>query len=275
MDTQSSPSAKPAVKGSRRKFYAAVSAAIVIVILVASFIVAPPGEIMDLRLNYSVGERMVYEATETVVNRWVNASNPPEATDTRNYILALDVIDEASASYIINQTQASALALLENNQPDTRNESRNPCLSVLMPPGGPLIFWNVSNSPTLGHYLEETSVRTGDVWTLPLDCANASLGLTGEVTVAFAGIEEVTVPAGTYRAIRIEVTSSTLTVNPDSHTPYPVGITLQFNATTYLEQSTCRLIKTELSQETHLSALGTENVAMVRIEETLIKHTKP
>jgi hypothetical protein len=118
-------------------------------------------------------------------------------------------------------------------------------------------------------------VRTGDVWTLPLDCANASLGLTGTVTVAFAGIEEVTVPAGTYRAIRIEIASSLLTVNPNSHTPYQKGMTLQFNATTYLEQSTCRLIKTELSQETHLSALGTENVAMVHIEETLIQYTKP
>lgn len=263
------------MKSSRRKWYAIVSAVAVATILLASFIVAPPGEILDLRLNYTIGERMVYEFTETVVNRWVNISNPQPATDTRSYVLALDIVNQTGASYILNQTQAPALAQLENSQPELCNESRNPLYSAVIPPGGPLIFFNASNSPTLGPYLEETSVRTGDVWTLPLNSANASLGLTGTVTVAFAGIEEVTVPAGTYKAVRIEITSSTLTVNPDSDTPYQKGMTLQFNATTYLEQGTCRLIKTELTQETHLSALGTENVAIVHIEETLIQHTKP
>lgn len=275
MDTQSSPAAQSTIKSSRRKFYTAVSTVVVVTILFASFIVAPPGEIVDLRLNYAVDERMVYEVKETVVNRWENASNPPPVTDSRTYVLALDVVNETRVSYFINQTQAATLALLENNQPELRNESRNPFYSVLLPPGAPLIFWNAISSPTLGPYLEEVSVRTGDVWTLPLNWANASLGLTGEVTVAFAGIEEVMVPTGTYKAVRIEIRSSVLTVNPDSNSPYPEGMTLQFNATTYLERGTCRLIKTSLSMETHLRASATENIALVHIEEALIQHTKP
>jgi hypothetical protein len=264
-EKQSSP-VPLAARKSRRLLYALVSAVIVVIILSASFIVAPPGETMDLRLKYNLGEGMTYERTEVIVNRSLNTTDQqfePADTDMFNSTVILKVVNGTSGGYIINENGAEA------------NVSSNPLLSVLLPAGGPLIFWNASISPTLGPYLEETSVRTGDIWTLPLDCANASLGLTGQVTVAFAGIEEVTVPAGTYRAIRIEVTSSRLTVNPDSDTPYQKDMTLQFNATTYLEQTTCRLIKTELSQETHLRALDTENTATVQIEEILIQHTKP
>lgn len=264
LDTQSSPQAKSALKWSRRKFYAALSAVIVIVVLADSFIVAPPGEIVDLRLTYTVGERMVYDKAEVVANRSLNTSAPETMdTDTFNSTINIEVQNETGEGYLLNVNGAAT------------NVSINPLYSVLLPSGTPLIFWNASSSPTLGPYLEEIAVRTGDVWTMPLDCANASLGLTGTVTVTYAGIQEVTVPAGTYRAIRIEVASSLLTVNTDSDTPYQKGMTLQFNATTYLEQTTCRLIKTELSQETHLSALGTENTASVHIEETLMQYIKP
>jgi hypothetical protein len=267
MDTQNSPAAESTVKSSRRKFYTSVSAVAVAVVLLASFVVAPPGENVDLRLTYTVGERMVYEKTEVIVNQSLNTSTPetPEAADTDSFnsTITLEVLNEADEGYTVNENMSPA------------NVSKNIFYSVILPSGGPLIFWNASNNPMLAAYLEEISVKTGEVWTLPLDCANASLGLTGQVIVAFAGIEEVTVPAGTYRAIRVEVTSSVLTVNPDSDTPYQQGMTLQFNATTYLEQSTCRLIKTSLSMETHLSSLDTENVASVHIEETLIQHTKP
>ncbi len=261
-----SPAAEPTEKG-RRRMFAAISAAAVTVILLASFIAAPPGENVDLLLNYTVGERMLYEKTEVIVNRSQNTSAPelPEAidTDSFNSTITQEVLNQTDGGYIIKVNEA------------VTNVSSNPLLSTLLPAGAPPIFWNASNSPTLAAYLEEISVKTGEVWTLPLDCADASLGLTGEVTVTFAGIEEVTVPAGTYRAIRVEVTSSVLTVNPDSHTPYQVGMTMQFNATSYLEQSTCRLIKTELKQESHLNALGIDATATVHIEETLIQHTKP
>jgi hypothetical protein len=264
MDTQSLPSSKPTTKRSRRSFYAIVSAIVVVIILYASFLVAPPGETMDLRLDYSVGERMVYDKTEVIVNQSLNMSAPETVdTDTFNSTINIEVLSETAEGYVISENQAIV------------NVSRNPLLSVLLPSGAPLIFWNASSSPTLGPYFEETSIRTGDVWTLPLDCANASLGLTGTVTVTYAAIEEVTVPAGTYRAIRIEIQSSILTINPDSQTPYQKGMTLQFNATTYLEQTTCRLIKTELSQETHLNTSGVDAIATVHIEQVLTQQTKP
>jgi hypothetical protein len=281
MDTQSSPAAKQPMKRSRRKLYAAVSAVAVVIILSASFVFVPPGETMDFWLSYSIGERMVYNVTEVVVNQKTNTSiaGLPQATGTNyfNSTIAYEVMNITNGCYIIDETQAPSLTDHgKQTNPTTLNVSINPCYSVLIPQGGPLIFFNASNNPTIAAYLEETSIRTGAyVWTLPLNCANASLGLTGQVIVAFVGIEEVTVPAGTYRAVRITITSSNLTVNPDSNSPYPKGMTLQFNATTYLEKSTCRLIKTELTQETHLSGLGIENTTTVHIEEALIQYTKP
>jgi hypothetical protein len=223
------------MKRSRRKFYSAVSAVAVAAVLLASLVFVPPGENVDLLLSYAVGECMVYEKTEVIVNRSQNISAPdqPEAVGSNSFnsTITMEVMNQTDWGYIIKVNGAAT------------NVSSNPLLSTLLPAGAPLIFWNASNNLMLSAYLEEISVKTGEVWTLPLDCANASLGLTGQVIVAFAGIEEVTVPAGRYRAVRVEVTSSVLTVNPNSDTPYQLGMTLQFNATTYLEQSTCRLIR--------------------------------
>ena len=39
--------------------------------------------------------------------------------------------------------------------------------------------------------------------------------MTGEVTLKFADIEDITVPAGTYKTMKIEITSNTLNFHAD------------------------------------------------------------
>jgi hypothetical protein len=96
--------------------------------------------------------------------------------------------------------------------------------------------------------------------------------MTGEVTLKFAGVEDVVVPAGTFKAMKIEITSNTLTFHSDgtSILKIPEGTTLQLNGVTYLEQGTCRLVKTELTQSGPTS-LGTSTLYT---ERTLVEYNR-
>ena len=145
-----------------------------------------------------------------------------------------------------------------------------------MAPGGPLIFSNSSN-PTVSAYLAHSSVKVGDVWNIPVNTGNASLGLTGEVTLTFAGIQELAVPAGNFQTMRIEVTSNVLSLHTDGSSiiKIPNGMTLQLNGTSYVEQGTCRLIKADLTQLTTTNTPGIGTTSTLYTEKTLIEYTKP
>jgi len=101
--------------------------------------------------------------------------------------------------------------------------------------------------------------------------------MTGEITLKFADIENITVPAGTYKTMKIEITSNTLNVHSDGTS----GIiflnekTLELNGTTYLEQGTCRLIKADLTQVMTTNS-PTSGITTTEYSETILaKHTRP
>jgi hypothetical protein len=281
MDTQSSPIIKPTLKRSRRKLYAVISVLIVVSITLASFLaLAPSDETMDLNLKYSIGERMVYQTTGYQTHEWINTSltNPESNKHYDNYtiheIQPIEVIGESNSSYSVDLNTQSE----QNNYPPfygIENVSKNPCNSFLTGYGAPLIFDSASNNAELAAYYHKTSVRAGDIWTLQLS-GNTSFALVGQVTITFAGIEELTVPAGTYRTMHIDVSSNVLTYDPNG--PSPVirtkDMTLQFNGTTYLEQSTCRLIKADISQVFTWNTSGVNSTNTLHSEETLIQYTK-
>ncbi len=282
-NNQNSPPPQPTERAmSKRKMYAVISAVVVIIILLASIIMVPPGQgiTMNLGLDYAVGESMVYR-TVHLEEYAVNSTLEPQTgtlggTRSENLTETLDVIGETSQYYIVNYTLC--------DRPDRNIDLSNFQLNVnkdsyytnLLASGGYQIFYNYTSNPTLTAYLQSGSVAVGDYWILPINTGNPNQGLTGEVTLTFAGFQDLTVLPGTYRVMRIEIQSSTLTVHSDNNTltKLPEG-TMQFNGTTYLEDGTCRLIKADLTQVTAMTADGLERNATTYIEKTLIRHTKP
>jgi hypothetical protein len=287
-DNQSSPSPLPseAAQMSKRKMYAAISAVAVIIILLASIIMVPPGQgkSMNLGLNYTVGESMVYQSTITLNQTAVNGILELQigyltglgGTAHTNFTETLEVIGETSQYYTVNYTLW--------DRPETNlhlpalklNVTKDSYYQNLLASDGYQIFYNYTSNPTLTAYLTSGSVAVGDYWILPINTNNPNQGLTGEITLTFTGFQDLTVPSGTYRVMHIEIQSNTLTVHSDNNTitPLPQG-TLQFNGTTYLEDGTCRLIKADLTQATTMTSDGVERNTTTYTEKTLIQHTKP
>jgi hypothetical protein len=120
-------------------------------------------------------------------------------------------------------------------------------------------------------------VKVGDVWKIPVNTGNASLGLTGEGTITFAGLQQVTVPAGTFQTMQIEVTSNVLSLHSDGSFIIKIldGMTLQLNGTSYIEQGTCRLIKADLTQLTTTNTPGIGSTSTIYSEKTLVEFKNP
>lgn len=270
-------------KKPRRTLYAVIAIVFALVIIVSAVLAtqgrfapqasqepeATPdyGSSMPLRLNYAVGEQMVYE-TKNIV------TNPSDLTNTgtTNLTKTMHVTGETDEAYQVTEKVTVEPNVLGNLPSVTVNISKASYYSSFIP-DVPSIFINASANPTISAYLAQKSVNIGDVWKIPVNTGNSSLGMTGEIMLKFAGIEKVAVPAGTFKAMKIDITSNTLTYHSDgtSILKIPEGTTLQLNGFTYLEQGTCRLIKAELTQSGPTS-LGTSTLYT---ERTLVEYTRP
>ena len=285
MFTHETPTAQPTLaapvgsgKKSRKKLYAVVAGLIVVAVIATAFLI-PQGSSSptELSLNYAVGEHMVYDTTDVVTNQIANTSLAmPGVTNSQsdNSTSTIDIIGSNSENYTINETITSSL--FTHLPTLTLNVSKASYYDNFMAPGGPDIFYNISSNPTISAYLAQPTVKVGDVWKIPVNTGNASLGLTGEVTLTFAGLQDLTVPAGTYKTMRIEVTSNTLSLHSDgSIIVTPQGMTEQLKGTSYIEQGTCRLIKADLTQITTTNSPGIGSTSTLYSEKTLVEYTKP
>jgi hypothetical protein len=265
-----------------RKLYASIAGlAVVLIVLAALFIPQGAGSPLELSLNYNVGDHMVYDTTNTVTNQIVNTSlSLPGITNDQSFnsTLTLDVIGSNADNYVVNETIIAVPNLFSHPLPSlTLNVSKSSFYNNFMAPGGPLIFYNSSSNPTISAYLAQPSVKVGEVWKIPVNTGNASLGLTGEVTLTFAALQDLSVPAGTFKTMRIEIASNTLSLHSDGSSiiKIPNGVTFQLNGTSYIEQGTCRLIKADLTQLTATNSPGIGSTSTLYTEKTLVEYTHP
>ena len=173
-EKSSLPTSKPTELHSNgkkhdRKLYASiVGLAVVLIVLAALFIPQSFGSSIDLSLNYSVGEHMVYDSTNIVTNQMVNTSLGLSGfTNTQSYnsTLTLDVIGSNTENYTVNETIATSPDLFSHPLPPiTLNISKADYYDNFMAPGGPFIFYNASSNPTISAYLAQPTVKVGDVW---------------------------------------------------------------------------------------------------------------
>jgi len=270
-----------------KKLYALLAGIIVIVVLVAALLIAQGfGSSIQLSLKYTVGEHMVYDTTSTLTGQQSDISLVSSSTNY-NSTEAIDVLSFDGENYALNET---TVAIIENQTLPlsvTVNMSKTSYYNNFIAPGGPDVFYNISSNPTLAAYLTKSTANIGDVWQIPVNTGNASLGLTGEMTLKFTAIQDLTVPAGTFKTFRIDISTSNLTMHYDADYLKSIDLslngnyTLQMTGTTYLEQGTCRLIKADLTQQSTLTQENATHTGAITItstivtEKTLNQDTKP
>lgn len=226
------------------------------------------GSTLPLRLNYVVGEQMVYETTNLCIN-------PLTDDFYLNATKTMRIISHNNGEYKVETRLSSASSSFDPPAVTTTLSKTSFASNFIR--DGPPIFLKENANPIISAYLAQESVNVGDVWIIPATTGNSSLGVTGEVTLKFASIENVTVPAGTYKTMKIEITSTILNMHSDGTSGFWSfdGDTLQISGTTYLEQATCRLVKADLTQVVSDSQPTEQSPRTIYSETFLVNHTGP
>lgn len=273
------------IKRFGKKPYAVIAIAAVAVIAVALLI--PQGAaIIPLSVEYTVGERMVYNNTQTVTMQLPTSTVDPSLfgqgsrTTTMNSTTTVDVIDFDGEAYTLNHTTSMEMLGHPFSISLIEKVNKTGYSTLFFAEGTQMITSNVSTSnPVLTGLLEKPEVRVGESWEIPLSTNNASIGMTGSMTLTFRGIQDITVPAGTYKVFRVDMSSNNVGMNTEVLSPYggttTLSSTMSISAQYYVEYETGCHIEYDMQMTTNSVVLGINSTTSFSASSTLVQHIKP
>lgn len=211
---------------------------------------------------------MTYNMTLTINNGAQNIS----LTEP----FSLDIISFDGTNYIINYTttvtEPSPDGTLTLN--NTITEKMNKAGYVTDSNG-----LNGTQSPLFGDpsiFFVKDKATIGDTWQVPLSYGNQSINFNANSTYTFGNIQNITVPAGTYKVFTMNISSNDLTLAMGETLRKPTA----FQNTTargqvYAEYGTCRLIDFNIQEIIHYASNNISYNETITVQTTLIKYTKP
>ena len=205
-----------------KKLYAAIAVIAIVIIAVAFFIPQGTTATIPLNVDYVVGEKMVYDSTMTMtldsysLGSAFNLPTQSPNNTTLNSQQTIEVTGFDGENYLLNHT--TTMTLLGKPFSFSMTEKMNKT-------GYSTYLLNVGNtqtevpntSPTgnsyLAQLLSKPEAKVGETISVPYPSTGSSIQTSGDLTIKFNGVEDLTVPAGTYKVFRIDIASNNLKMN--------------------------------------------------------------
>jgi hypothetical protein len=278
---------QPAKRPSRfrrfgKKLYAV--AAIVAVAVIAVALLVPQGAAtIPLGVEYTVGEKMVYNTTETITTQTANSSLPPESPweTSIDSTEIVEVVDFDGEYYSLNHTVTSKLGNSPVAISFIEKVNKTGYTGYFRLEGTEEVLTsNMSTNPYATVLLDKPEVKVGDSWKVPVNSGNSNISMTGEMTITFGGVQNITVPAGTYEVFKVDtvsnLTMSTKFPTSGNYTNPPFEINMVISGQTYIEYGTCRQIESTMQTiQRPAQAAGTSTTISISAKTTLVQHIKP
>jgi hypothetical protein len=233
--------------------------------------------LIPLTYNYVPGEQMTYNLTENVTN---TASPSPRQNWSETGTMTMDIVSFDGENYTINEETKTVLTLLLNSSSQTSSVTfavnKTGYVPLVKSPASvqELYSW-------LGYFIlafEKNQAEAGETWQIPLNASNtgnSSVSLNGNLTETFSDIQNITVPAGTYRVFGVNVLGSTVAVvtnYPPNNSSATENFTIEGQV--YLEYGTCRMIETNLQMSYSISQNGSSTNSSTSQQLELAKYIK-
>ena len=143
----------------------------------------------------------------------------------------------------------------------------------------------LASNSFLAQLINQPEVKVGDTINVPFPSSNSQyLQTNGNLTMKFGGVEDLAVPAGTYKVFRIDIASNNLkiTLNPSDAassitipTSLSMSMNLDLNYQIYLEYGTMRQIKSTMQETVTYQSSILNMTAQMGMDMTLNQHIKP
>jgi hypothetical protein len=231
--------------------------------------------LLPLTYNYTSGEEMDYNLSYNVTNLTISPvnQNVSETGTLALNIISFDgenyTINETLTIHILNQTFATSATYAMNKTGYITPVNSTAETSMML-------SWFFD----FNMMFQKSQAEPGDTWQVPFstlmpNTPNATLN--GNLNETFGDIQNLTVPAGTYRVFNLNLSGANLTMV--STIPYPINQSMfenfTLNGQTYLEYGTCRMIQTNLQMSiTYSTGTQTSNETLTEQVE-LVKHINP
>jgi hypothetical protein len=267
----------PSRKRFRKKLYAAIAIAVAAVIVIALLI--PQGAaIIPLSVEYTVGERMVYDMTETMTMQMSNSTSGAalglggaNTSVTMDLPTTVEVVDFDGEVYTLNHTSTMELLGKPVSFSYLEKVNKTGYTTILFSGATEALGASLgSQDPVLTGILGKPEVKVGDTWEIPMNPSNASIGITGSLVLTFKGIQEKTVPAGTYKVFRVDMTSKDVGMQTSA-----LSTTMSVNGEYYVEFETGRQIENNMQMTIKSQVMGVDTSITMSASTTLVQHTLP
>jgi len=275
-----------ASKKSIKKLYAA--AAIVAVAVIVGALLIPQGTAIPLNVDYTVGEKMVYDTTLTMSMQGYDSTlgsglmGQSPFNMSVNAQQTIEVIDFDGEYYTLNQTTTMTLAGMPFSYSVLQKMNKTGYSTYIFNLGDAELSvpdTNYASNSYLTQLLSKSEVKVGDSITIPFPGSLSNMGVTGDLTMTFRGIEDLTVPAGTYKVFRVDITSNDLSMNYGSSMSAiglnSASMNLDMNYQMYMEYGTLRQIKSAMQESVSLQSSAMNYTMVLSMDMILSQHIKP
>jgi hypothetical protein len=251
-----------------RKLYALLGVvAVVAVVSVVVFMFFLPrglGETIPYGFNFAVGEQMTYDMSITISG----AGQPVSETGT----IGMHVLSFDGENYTINETMRVVVQGISQDVSYTVKMNKTGYITDIsgLPAQTQQVYSMFMGMPGFGGFFNKTEARVGETWEVPLNVGNSSFSMAGTINYKFGDIQNITVPAGTYKTFKMEMSTNDAHVSSGS-----VSMSVNMNGQIHLEYGTCRLVDMNLQESMSSSGMGQTTTASVSMQMSLIQDTRP
>lgn len=256
-----------------KKLYIAVAAIAIIVVIVTAVMLVPPSnaDVISLGVQYSAGEKLTYDVSTSISTQGANSSSNLVSQST----LTVDVVSFDGETYALNYTSSTSDGgySYSNSQIIDVKASEMITVLALLPIGLQLADVETNNTnPFVTAVFDQSTAKVGDTWQVPLTTGEPGYSQTENLTVTFKAIQDLTVPAGTFKVFRIDFSAAQ--TSPSSLST----LNMDLSGQSYLEYGTCKQIQSNLQLNMSLPSLGTSTASyseLVSFTSTLKEDVTP
>jgi hypothetical protein len=259
---------KPKKQGHFSKGILISVVALAAIAIVAATLLIPQGAAtIPLNANFNVGEKMVYNTTESIGLKIANFTLPDliPSNATMSGQETIQVLSFDGQTYTLNRTTTQTEGNKSYSFSTTETMNKTGYYSALILSGNSseeVSDLGFIGDQYLAQLLNQPVVKVGDTVTVPYPSPPSSLSsiiqTTGDLTLTFKGFQDLTVPAGTFKVFRVDLTSNDLSssirltvpiiVNGTSATPKPIVMNMDINYQVYVEYNTMRQIESTMQE---------------------------
>ena len=276
-ETPPAPGQPRPSKAPRKRLYVALGIIAVIAVALALSITflnglnvnsSSTGSTIPLSYNYTPGEEMTYNITETMSTGGQNTS--------MTGVFRMDVVSFDGTNYIINVTSTESIPGAGGGL------TINSTVTEIMSKAGYATLSNGMNGTqcplfgSVGSFFQKDKATVGETWQFPMSFGNQTVSYNGTFTYTFGSIQTITVPAGTYKVFSINMSSDDITFRTGI---LPSNSTMLQNVTAkgqaYFEYGTCCSIESSIQETMPYESNGIDQNETINLQMTLVKYTKP